>query len=75
MLFAAIQSAVTTAVATGIATAQLTGADGLVSLQWAQSWLFSWMAMLPIVVGMAPGLKRLVDALTLRPRDDQRRAD
>ena len=64
LLFAAIQSAVTTAVATGVATAQIKGPEGLASLQWGQSWLMAWGAMLPLVIGMAPWLQRLVVGLT-----------
>ena len=74
LLFAAIQSAVTTAVAAGIATIQLAGADRLISLQWGQSWLLSWLAMLPIVIGMAPMLQGVVVALTQAPDGDSRGA-
>ena len=68
LLFAAIQSAVTTAVATGVTTVQIKGPEGLVSLQWGQSWLMAWGAMLPLVMGMAPWLQRVVAGLTREPK-------
>ena len=74
-VFAAIQAAVTTAVATGIATGRLTGVGPAFFVKWGWSWLIAWGTVLPIVLGIAPTLQRIVLLLTSRnlsPREERR---
>jgi hypothetical protein len=63
-LYAILQAALTTAVATGIATWQ-SSVLGLAFLErWAWTWLIAWLAMLPVVIFVAPLIQRAVVALT-----------
>lgn len=61
-LYGSIQAAITTAVATVVAMVQSSGDLSLLLL--SKSWLLSWFAMLPVVVFVAPLIRRAVMALT-----------
>ena len=62
-VFAAMQSGVTSLAASGIASRSLW--DSGVFLQgWMQSWLISWIAILPVVLLVAPVLRSAVAWMT-----------
>ena len=63
-VYAIIQAALATAVATAIATGQSSYLGLLFPEQWARAWLMAWLAMLPVVIFVAPLMQRAVVALT-----------
>ena len=59
--YGVLQAGITTALATAIAVHRQKGL-GLAFLEdWAASWLLSWIAMLPVVIGISPLIQRAVD--------------
>jgi hypothetical protein len=62
-VYGVIQSGVTTAIATGVASFGYLAAGSFL-MHWAQSWLFAWIMMLPIVIFAAPAIRRLSFAMT-----------
>ena len=62
-LYGTIQSGLSCAVAAGIASYPLMH-SGKDVIYWLQSWLSSWLVMLPIVLFAAPFIRRLAIALT-----------
>jgi len=62
-VFGVIQSGLTCLVASGIASTPFL-AEGRFLLHWAMSWLVAWATMLPVVFAAAPGIRRLVIAVT-----------
>lgn len=62
-VFGFIQSGLTCAIAAAIASFHVM-ASGTFMLHWLQSWLFSWLLMLPIVLFAAPAIRRLSYVLT-----------
>src|SRR5690348_4382238 len=63
-VFGVIQAALTTAIAAGIASMSFSGTFAFVE-NWLSSWLIAWMTTIPIVLLVAPGIQRLVLALTI----------
>ena len=61
--FGAIQAGVTCAVASAIASMQFL-ADGTFVSHWRRAYLFSWAAMLPVVVVAAPLIRWLANRIT-----------
>lgn len=66
-IFGSIQSALTTGIATAIATYQSGGIALNFMSRWLSSWGVSWLVMLPLVVGFAPIIQRLVMMITRPP--------
>ncbi len=66
-VYGILQSAITTGVATAVATFSMT--DGLSEfvMAWSRNWILAWLAMLPIVITIAPVLRRAVARLTSPP--------
>lgn len=62
-VYGAIQSGLTCAIAAAIASLPLMSSGGFL-LHWLQSWMFSWLAMLPVVLFAAPAIRRLALAMT-----------
>lgn len=62
-VFGIIQSGLTAAVAAAIASAPLLQ-EGTFSVHWLQSWLLSWVVMVPVVIAGAPFIRRLTARLT-----------
>ena len=62
-VFGVIQSGLTSSIASGIASASFIQ-DGSFFSHWIQSWLVSWILMLPIVIFAAPGIRILAHFLT-----------
>lgn len=58
-----IQSGLTCAIAAAIASFPFM-ASGTFVAHWLQSWLFSWLLMLPVVLFAAPAIRRLTHAVT-----------
>jgi hypothetical protein len=63
LTYGVIQAAITSAVATTIATFQGSPKE-LGIVWWLTCWIFSWLAMLPIVVLVSPLIQRAVLSLT-----------
>ncbi|TYL89891.1 DUF2798 domain-containing protein [Bradyrhizobium rifense] len=63
LVFWILQSGLTCAIAAAIASYPLVD-SGHVLAYWIQSWLFSWLVMLPAVLFAAPFIRRLVVTLT-----------
>jgi hypothetical protein len=61
--FGMIQAGVTSAVAAAIASMQFV-AEGTFVSHWVRSSLFSWVAMLPVVVLAAPLIRWLANRIT-----------
>ncbi len=63
-IFGILQAAITTGIATAVAT--LTGSASLWDFltRWLVAWATAWVVMLPIVILLAPIIKRTVDSLT-----------
>lgn len=61
--FGTIQAGVTCAVASAIASLQFVE-EGTFLSHWLRSYLFSWVAMLPVVVAAAPFIRRIADWIT-----------
>lgn len=65
-VFGAMQSGVTSLAASGISSRALW--DSSAFLQgWMQSWLISWIAILPVVLLVAPVLRNAVAWMTREP--------
>lgn len=62
-VYGVIQSGMTSLVATGMAS-YLSAASGHFFWNWFSSWLFSWIAMAPVVLVAAPTIRSLSLALT-----------
>ena len=62
-VFGFIQSGLTCAIAAAIASFPLVTSGNFV-VHWLQSWLFSWLLMLPVVLFAAPVIRRLAYAVT-----------
>jgi hypothetical protein len=60
-VFGVIQAGLTSLIAAGIASAPLN--DKFLS-HWLQSWIISWVAMLPFVLFAAPAIRALSISLT-----------
>jgi hypothetical protein len=65
--FGVIQAAVTTCVATAVATAQIMDVGPGFWGYWLAAWIFSWLTMLPIVILVAPVIRRIVQSMTGPP--------
>ncbi len=63
LVFAVIQSGLTSAVASGVGTL---GAGGGAAA-WLFAWLAAWALMLPVVLFAAPLIQRAATALTRGP--------
>ena len=63
-VFGFIQSGLTCAIAAAIASVPLVPSGNFV-VHWLQSWLFSWVLMLPVVLFAAPLIRRLAHAVTM----------
>jgi hypothetical protein len=63
-IFGVIQAALTTAIAAGVASISFFGTLAFVE-NWLSSWLIAWMTTIPIVLLAAPGIQRVVLALTI----------
>jgi hypothetical protein len=61
--FGMIQAGLTSAVASAIASMQFV-AEGTFVSHWVRSSLFSWVAMLPVVVLAAPLIRWLANRIT-----------
>jgi Protein of unknown function (DUF2798) len=63
-IFGILQAAITTGIATAVAT--LTSSTSLWEFlaRWLVTWATAWVLMLPIVILLAPIIKRAVDSLT-----------
>ena len=66
-LYGAIQSAITTAAATAIATYQAFGLGWQFIGSWSTAWLLAWLAMLPLVILIAPAIRWVVYVVTAAP--------
>jgi hypothetical protein len=64
LVYGIIQAAITTGVATAIATHRATDLGLRFLEQWALAWLVAWLTMLPVVIFLAPLIRRAVSALT-----------
>lgn len=62
-VFGVIQSGITCCVAAAIASTPFYN-DGSFIAHWLHAYLFSWAVMLPIVVVVAPFVRRLADVVT-----------
>ena len=62
-VFGVIQSGLTSAIAAGVASISFFGTIAFME-DWLRSWLIAWMTAIPIVLVAAPGIRRLVLALT-----------
>jgi hypothetical protein len=40
--------------------------------RWLSAWLLSWSLLLPVVIGMAPVLRRAIESLTDAANADDR---
>jgi hypothetical protein len=67
-VFGVIQAALTTAIAAGVASISFFGTFAFVE-NWLRSWLIAWMMTIPIVLLAAPGIRRLVLAVTIESGD------
>lgn len=65
-VFGTLQSGLTTFIAAGIASYPANAMTAFVT-HWLASWIVAWVAMLPVVILAAPGIRALSVALT---RDD-----
>jgi uncharacterized protein DUF2798 len=64
-VYGIIQAGITTAIASAVTTLQLTGFGMQFLVGWAFDWSLSWLTMLPVVIGIAPLIQRMVVALTI----------
>jgi hypothetical protein len=67
-VFGVIQAGLTSAIAAGVASVSFFGTFAFVK-NWLGSWLIAWMMTVPIVLLAAPGIRRLVLALTIESGD------
>lgn len=63
LTYGVLQAGVTTGLATALAAHQVTGLGLEFFGKWLVSWTMAWLIMLPIVVLLAPVLRRAVGAL------------
>jgi len=63
-VFAVIQSGMTSAIAAAIASAPFIE-EATFLIHWLGSWLLAWAVMIPIVLLLAPIIRRIVFALTV----------
>jgi Protein of unknown function (DUF2798) len=68
IVFGVIQAGLTSAIAAGVASISNFGTLAFVE-NWLGSWLIAWMTTIPIVLLAAPGIWRLVLALTAESGD------
>lgn len=61
-VFSIIQSGLTCLVATAIASRHVIGFDAFVA-SWLVSWVSSWLTMLPVVLLVAPLIRKAVDSI------------
>ncbi|TPM26876.1 DUF2798 domain-containing protein [Mesorhizobium sp. B2-3-5] len=66
--YGVLQSALTCAIATAVSS--VSDGLGLPIVKWAVSWLWAWLAMLPVVLLVSPLLRRIVGRLTRPAGDD-----
>jgi hypothetical protein len=62
-IFGVIQAGLTSLIAAGIASFSSPTTMGFLS-HWLWSWLFAWVAMLPVVILAAPVIEAISVALT-----------
>jgi hypothetical protein len=62
-VYGVVQSGLTCAVAAAIACYPFL-AEGSFAAHWVKSWALAWATMLPVVILLAPLIRRLVDAVT-----------
>jgi hypothetical protein len=67
-VFGVIQAGLTSAIAAGVASTSFFGTFAFVE-NWFASWLFAWMTTIPIVLLAAPGIRRVVLAITIESGD------
>jgi hypothetical protein len=67
-VYGVIQAGLTSAIAAGVASLSFFGTIAFVE-NWLGSWLIAWMTTIPIVLVAAPGIRRLVLALTVGSGD------
>lgn len=63
MPFGVIQSGITSGISAGVASLPFLKTGGFL-IHWLPAWLVSWAIMLPIVIALAPLIRRAVMALT-----------
>ncbi len=68
-VFAVIQSGMTSAIAAAIASAPFLD-ESTFLIHWLGSWLVAWAVMIPIVLLLAPIIRRIVFALTVAAEVD-----
>ena len=68
-VFAVIQSGMTSAIAAAIACAPFLE-ESTFLIHWLGSWLLAWAVMIPIVLLLAPIIRRIVFALTVAAEVD-----
>jgi hypothetical protein len=64
LLYGILQAGATTAAATGVAAFHMTASGVQLVEQWAITWLLAWLTTLPLVVGISPLIRRMVEMLT-----------
>jgi hypothetical protein len=62
-VYGVIQSGLTCSIAAAISSIPFAAKD-LFLQQWLKSWGISWLTMLPVVLGAAPLIRRLVAKMT-----------
>ena len=62
-IYGIFQAGITTALATAIAVHRHQGLGMAFAEEWVPAWLLSWVAMLPIVIGISPLIQRFVHAI------------
>jgi hypothetical protein len=60
-LFALLLSGFMSLIVSGISSARALGFSAAMPLQWAVSWLAAWAVALPIVLVLAPRVRRIVE--------------
>ena len=70
-IFGVIQAALTTGIATAIATPLVSGLSWEFAMRWCAAWGLAWLTMLPVVICLAPVIRRAVDAMTVSTDDDE----
>jgi hypothetical protein len=61
--FAAIQALVTTGFSTLIGVWSSEGSRGFELANWLVAWAEAWVLMLPLVLALAPFLRRMIEAV------------
>jgi hypothetical protein len=62
-VYGVIQSGLTCAIASAVASFPFLAARSFIT-HWFQSWLVSWLLLLPIVLVAAPAIRKLAHILT-----------